>query len=83
MSNDPIHIKVESEEELVELAEEMLHIITNLRYWSKEWSSKYGVDAKRRMKYWEARADELLANRNVPKYERQEQLKIQIQKTEQ
>lgn len=56
-----ITVKVHSEEELMALSGELLHALVNVRYWTKKWEQEYGCEMKIKKKYWEARADELIA----------------------
>lgn len=68
-----VHVKLNNEKELLELAKEMLHIITNLRYWSNEWNIHHGAVLLNQKKKWEAKADALLerlkTTRSVHKYD--------------
>lgn len=41
-------------------ASELAHILLNLRHFSKLWDDNYGVEAKKRKKFWEQKADEYL-----------------------
>jgi len=74
-------IKITSEEELKKVTVELLHVLTNLRHWQKEWNLHYGGTLLNQKKIWEKRADELLgrlkieygANRTVNSF------KIEIQ----
>lgn len=52
-----MNIKINSEEELVELFRELLHISVNMRHWQVEWHEKYGVELGRIRKHWEKRMD--------------------------
>jgi hypothetical protein len=54
-------IIIESEEELLSVAADAIHVLTNLRHWTKEWEKEHGVELKNNKKHFEQRADELIA----------------------
>lgn len=47
-------------DEMKQLAEDLLHIVHNMRFYQKYWQDNYGGQAKQRKEYWEAKADEKL-----------------------
>lgn len=53
-------IKIESEEELLQVASEAIHVLTNLRYWTMEWEREHGSELRSYKKHFEKRADQLL-----------------------
>jgi hypothetical protein len=56
-----MHIKVNSEEELKEIAATLLHISVNLRHWQQKWHEEHGSRALERRHYWENKLDDYLA----------------------
>jgi len=83
MTNNPINVRVESEDELYEFANTMIKIMVNMRHWEKVWHEEHGSVHKERMKHWQAKADELIAKMNVPKVNGSQlyQIKIENQTT--
>lgn len=71
-------IKVTSEQELVNVATELLHCLCNLRKFTKLWEENYGVEIKARKKYWEDKADSLLQRLQITEHRTQSQIKIEI-----
>ena len=71
-------IKINDEQELVDVCTEALHILSNLRKFTKLWEESYGVDLRRRKKYYEEKADELIERLQVPENRKQSQIKIEI-----
>lgn len=55
-----MQVKLKDEQELFELAKELLHIVTNLRFWSDEWNRHHGSVLLGHKKKWEKRADDLI-----------------------
>lgn len=55
-----MNIKINSEEDLFDNFKEAIHILNNLRYYTKDWEENYGVESKMRKKRWEEKADKLL-----------------------
>jgi hypothetical protein len=74
-------IRVENEQQLFDLAEELLRITTNLRHYTKLWEESYGVVLRDRKKCWEDKADKLIATLQVSKLNRNETFKIEIDET--
>ena len=54
------------QEEIWSTLLELAHVLNNLRYFTKEWEMKYGVELKMAKKRWENRADELLRKLELP-----------------
>jgi hypothetical protein len=73
-------VKINSEQELFDLAEELLRIITNLRHYTKLWEESYGVVLRDRKKCWEDRADKLIATLQIQELTRNETIKIEVEK---
>jgi len=73
-----MNIKVTDEQELLDLAAEAVHILTNLRHYTKLWEESYGVELKRRKKVWEERGDKLIARLQMPELKQNETIKIEI-----
>lgn len=71
-------IIVTSESELVNVATELLHVLSNLRKFQKKWESNYGVELRERKKFWEDKADSLLQRLQIPEHRTQSQIKIEI-----
>jgi hypothetical protein len=53
-------VVVTDEQELFELAKELLHVLANLRYWSDQWNKYHGSVLLNRKKFYEQKADTLL-----------------------
>lgn len=53
---------IDSEHELISNLRRCLEILGKMRHYQKEWEQQYGIDAKKRKKYWEAEADEYLTD---------------------
>jgi hypothetical protein len=71
-------IKIQSEEELISVCEEALHIISNLRKFTKLWEQEFGVELKTKKKRYEQMADELIERLQVPEHRQAGQIKIEI-----
>jgi hypothetical protein len=71
-------IKIQSEEELTSVCEEALHIIANLRKFTKLWEQDFGVELKTKKKRYEQMADELIERLQVLEHRNPEQIKIEI-----
>lgn len=71
-------ITIHSEEELIQVTKELVHVLCNLRKFSKLWEQEYGVKLKERKKYYEAKADELIERLQVPEHRQVGQIKIEI-----
>ncbi len=68
-----MRVVINSEEELLDLAKELLYVMANMRHWQDQWSKHYGKTLLAQKKKWEVRADELLerlkTTRSVHKYD--------------
>jgi len=71
-------VVVKSEEELMELGSELLHILVNLRFATKAWERDYGANLRGRKKYYELKADELIQKLQLTKSHHSYQIKIDI-----
>jgi len=71
-------VTVRSEEELMELGSELLHILVNLRYATKAWERDYGANLRDRKKYYELKADELIQKLQLSKSHHAGQIKIEL-----
>lgn len=73
-------ITITSEEELLKLAKEALHILSNLRHFTKKWNENHGVQLKQRKNYYEEKADELIERLQIEEHRRESQVKIEVNK---
>lgn len=71
-------IRIKDEQELVNVATELAHVLSNLRKFQKKWESNYGVELRERKKYWEDKADSLLQRLQVTEHRNPSQIKIEI-----
>lgn len=71
-------IKIESEQELINVCAEALHIIFNLRKFTKLWDGVYGKELKARKKYYEKKADDFISKLELMEKRKQEKIKIEI-----
>ena len=71
-------ITIQSEDELLKVAEEAIKIIANLRKFTKQWEESYGVELKKRKKCWEAMADKFIDSLRVMELKRKEEIKIEV-----
>lgn len=66
-------IVIKGEGELLEIAKELCHILTNLRYFTTEWQLHHGYTLLEQKKKWEKRADDFIAKlkttRSAHKYD--------------
>lgn len=72
-------IKIKSEDELLALCTELLHVTSNMRKFQKLWEHNYGVELRQRKKYYEELADALLEKLNVTEHREAKQIKIEIE----
>ena len=70
-------IKIKDENELHEIAKELAHVLTNLRYWTKHWEETYGAFARNTKKRWEKKADELIIKLDLFKTKLKSEIKIE------
>jgi hypothetical protein len=68
-------ITVEPEEELQQIASELLFTLAKLRYWTKKWNEHYGAYYKDQKFNWEKKSDELLEKYKLKEIELQAQRK--------
>jgi len=71
-------IIIHSEEELIKVATEALHILNNLRRTTKDWKEHYGSDRRQRMFHYEEMADTFLERLNVDQRMHGSKLNIEI-----
>lgn len=60
-----MHLKINSEEELVNVFKELMHLGVNMRYWQKQWKEHYGAENRKAKEKWEERYDNLLEKMNA------------------
>lgn len=73
-----MRIIVNSEDDLVTIARNLLHISVNVRYWQKEWNEKHGGVLLERKKFWENKMDEYLKELGARKSNLLTEVKIEI-----
>lgn len=71
-------IKIQSEEELLKVATEALHILANLRHFTKKWNETHGYELKRRKIFYEEKADELIQRLQIEEHRTESQVKIEV-----
>lgn len=76
-------IKIETQDELKKVAEELLHILVNLRHSTKLWNQHYGAEFSNKKKRWEQAADNFLHKLEVEKSTDKKEMQIQINQPEQ
>lgn len=54
--------KITGEENLKKAFEDLFSVMLNIRKYTLEWENRYGVETKLRKKFWEDKADKLLAD---------------------
>lgn len=57
---EPTTVKIKTEEELKIKFQEVAHILHNLRFFTKYWNEHGGFEARKRMNYWQDKADAVL-----------------------
>lgn len=73
-----MHIKIESEEELKEIAATLLHLAFNTRYWQKEWHEHHGGKLLHAKKRWEQSLDKYLEKLGAEKTSKIHEVHISI-----
>lgn len=73
-----MNIKIDSEQELIKIAQEAIRIIVNLRHSTTRWEESYGVELKNKKKNWEKTADEFILKLQAPVQNPNKQIKIEI-----
>lgn len=71
-------VKINSEEELISVAEELIHVLANLRKFSRLWQENHGAPLLRSKKYFEEKADELIERLQVKEHRNPYEVKIKI-----
>lgn len=72
-------VTIKSEQELIEVATEAIHLLSNLRRYQKLWENNYGVELKQRKKYYEELCDKFLEKLKVTEHREAKQIKIEIE----
>lgn len=75
-------IIIKSEQELKEVAEELIHVLANLRKFTSLWEKSYGAILRVRKKYYENKADDLINRLRVPEHDQPHEIKIKIKDEE-
>lgn len=71
-------VKIASEQELYDMAAQLLHILTNLRWYEDKLKEQGGgFELRNRVRDWQKRADDLLERYNVEKTTLVQQVKIE------
>lgn len=71
-------ISIHSEQELIKICAEAIHILCNLRNATDKWNSGHGYELRRRKEYWEKESDELLKRLQVTEHRNPSQIKIEV-----
>lgn len=71
-------IRITSEEELIEVATEAIHLLSNLRHMTKLWNESHGCELRNRKKYYEELSDKFLEKLKVTEHREAKQIKIEI-----
>lgn len=71
-------IKVTSEDELLTICADALHVLTYLRKYTKLWEENYGVELKTRKKHYEKEADKLIEQLQLKDHKYSKDIKIEI-----
>ena len=71
-------IKVTNEQELLKITEEAIHVIANLRKFTKLWEENHGVELRQRKKYYEEQADKLIKRLQITEHRQANQIKIEV-----
>lgn len=72
-------VKIHSEQELIEVAQEAIRLLLNIRHATKKWEENYGVELKRSKKKWEEAADKFISKLESKELNRNENIKIEIE----
>lgn len=71
-----MNIKISSEQELIQICTNALHLLNNLRQSTKDWENEHGVYTKRKKKYFETKTDEFLFRLQIEPHRQSNQIKI-------
>jgi hypothetical protein len=77
-----MHLKIESEDELKDIAAKLLHHLVNLRHAQNEWYEDRGSEKLRKKHYWERKVDDLLVELKAGKTHHQKEIHISIEPNE-
>jgi hypothetical protein len=69
-------VVINSEEELIDKFKESVHILNNLRHFTKIWQDHYGAGNNFKRVYWQEKADKFLDSLDASKTRSKEQIKI-------
>lgn len=72
-------VTIKSEDELIKVATDAIHVLSNLRHFTKLWNESHGFELKQRKVYYEKLADALLEKLNVTEHREAKQIKIEIE----
>lgn len=72
-------VVVHSEQELIEVATEAIHLLNNLRHVTKLWNESHGCELRSRKKYYEELSDKFLEKLKVTEHRQANQIKIEIE----
>jgi len=60
-----MRVIINSQEELIEYARDLTHLVANLRHAQKEWQEYYGANLLSRKKFWEKKVDDFINQHNI------------------
>lgn len=69
---------ISSEARLIEVAEQAIKIIANLRKYTTLWEQTHGSELRNRKKYWEGVADTFIKSLEFPELKQNDNYKIEI-----
>lgn len=72
-------VKIHSEQELIEVATEAIHLLNNLRHTTKLWNESHGCELRSRKKYYEELSDKFLEKLKVTEHREAKQIKIELE----
>lgn len=73
-----MRVIIHSEDDLVDVTRNLLHISINLIHWTKEWEKYHGKILNDRKKYWQNRMEEYLEELGARKTQLLTEVKIEI-----
>lgn len=77
-----MHIKINSEEELKEIAATLLHLSVNMRHWQEQWHQHHGAVLLNKKKEWEKRMDEYLEKLGADRSQKLHDVHISVASSE-
>jgi hypothetical protein len=69
-------IEIETDNQLIDVAQKFAHTLHNLRFYTKYWNEHGGYQARDRMNHWQQRADELLNSYGLTTHNNTDAVKI-------